>query len=189
MSCRPGAVTVFSVRASVPILWAGGRLGDHLECSPACLLRFQQPARLREQPRRSIRRAVSWSRIKSPAARILPVPWFNPAAFAAPPACVAYSASNPKPCAVGNTQRNQFRGPGYFSDNVSIFKSFPIFRESSLEARFDAFDMSNTPAFGLPNGTLGSNLGKITGTLGSGVGNVNGVASSRVLEASVKISF
>jgi hypothetical protein len=49
--------------------------------------------------------------------------------------------------------------------------------------------MTNTPAFGLPNGTLGSNLGKITGTLGSGVGNVNGVASSRVLEASVKITF
>ena len=117
------------------------------------------------------------------------VPWFNPVAFAAPPACVAYSATNPVPCAVGNTQRNQFRGPGYFSDNVSLFKSFPIFRESSLEARFDAFNMTNTPAFGLPNGTLGSNLGKITGTLGSGVGNVNGVGSSRVLEASVKISF
>ena len=49
--------------------------------------------------------------------------------------------------------------------------------------------MTNTPAFGQPNGTLGSNLGKITGTLGSGVGNVNGVGSSRVLEASVKISF
>jgi hypothetical protein len=118
------------------------------------------------------------------------VTWFNPASFAAPAACVAYSASNPNPCAVGNTQRNQFRGPGYFSDNVSLFKNFPIYHESSsLEARFDAFDMTNTPAFGQPNGTLGSNLGKITGTLGSGVGNVNGVASSRVLEASVKIRF
>jgi hypothetical protein len=118
------------------------------------------------------------------------VAWFNPASFTAPPACVAYSASNPIPCAVGNTQRNQFRGPGYFTDNVSLFKSFPIYHESTmLEARFDAFDMTNTPAFGLPNGTLGSNLGKITGTLGSGVGNVNGVASSRVLEASVKITF
>jgi hypothetical protein len=118
------------------------------------------------------------------------VAWFNPSSFAAPPACVAYSASNPNPCAVGNTQRNQFRGPGYFTDNVSLFKSFPIYHDSSmLEARFDAFDMTNTPAFGLPNGTLGSNLGKITGTLGSGVGNVNGVASSRVLEASVKITF
>jgi hypothetical protein len=49
--------------------------------------------------------------------------------------------------------------------------------------------MSNTPAFGLPNGTVGSNLGKITGTLGSGVGNVNGVGGPRVLQAAVKISF
>ena len=117
------------------------------------------------------------------------VAWFNPASFAAPAACVAYSASNPNPCAVGNTQRNQFRGPGYFADNVSLFKSFPIFRESAFEARFDAFNMSNTPEFGQPNATLGSNLGKITGTLGSGVGNVNGVGGPRVLQAAVKITF
>jgi len=49
--------------------------------------------------------------------------------------------------------------------------------------------MSNTPAFGLPNGTVGGNLGHITGTLGSGVGNVNGVGGPRVLQAAVKISF
>src|SRR3984957_5001122 len=115
--------------------------------------------------------------------------WFNPASFAAPAACVAYSASNPVACTVGNTQRNQFRGPGYFSDNLSLFKSFPIFRESSLEVRADAFNLTNTPAFGLPNATLGSNLGKITGTLGSGVGNVNGVGGPRVLQAAVKIAF
>ncbi len=117
------------------------------------------------------------------------VTWFDPAAFVAPQACVAYTPANPVPCAVGNTQRNQFRGPGYFSDNLSLFKSFPIFRESSLEARFDAFNLTNTPAFGLPNGTLGANLGKITGTLGSGVGNVNGVGGPRVLQAAVKITF
>ena len=115
--------------------------------------------------------------------------WFNPASFAAPAACVAYTAANPVACTVGNTQRNQFRGPGYFSDNISLFKSFSIFRESALEVRFDAFNMTNTPAFGLPNATLGSNLGKITGTLGSGVGNVNGVGGPRVLQASAKITF
>ncbi len=115
--------------------------------------------------------------------------WFNTSAFSAPPACTAYSATNQVACAVGTSQRNQFRGPGYFSDNVSLFKSFPIFREAALEARFDAFNMTNTPAFGLPNGTVGSNLGKITGTLGSGVGNVNGVGGPRVLQAAVKVSF
>ncbi len=112
--------------------------------------------------------------------------WFNPKAFAAPAACAPAVAL---PCAVGDTQRNQFRGPGYFSDNISLFKSFPIYRESALEARFDAFNLTNTPAFGLPNSTLGANLGKITSTLGSGVGNVNGVGGPRVLQASVKISF
>lgn len=76
------------------------------------------------------------------------------------------------PCALGNTGRNQFRGPAYFSDNLSMFKVFPIHHDVNLEARFDAF-----------------NLGKITSTLGSGVGNVNGVGGSRVLQAAVKITF
>lgn len=106
------------------------------------------------------------------------VTWFDPTAFSSPTSGI-----------VGNTQRNQFRGPGYFSDNLSLFKSFPIFRESALEARFDAFNLTNTPAFGLPNGSLGTNLGKISSTLGSGVGNVNGVGGPRVLQAAVKITF
>jgi hypothetical protein len=114
-------------------------------------------------------------------------PWFNTAAFTAPPAC-SYTPGNP--CAVGNTQRNQFRGPAYFSDDLSIFKSFPVYRESMLEARFDAFNMTNTPAFGLPNSTVGSkSFGEITSILNSGVGNVNGVGGPRVLQAAVKFTF
>jgi hypothetical protein len=116
--------------------------------------------------------------------------WFDPASFVAPPSCVAYTATNPVPCVLGDTGRNQFRGPGYFSDNLSMFKSFPLFRERvAMEARFDAFNLTNTPAFGLPGSSLGSNLGKVTSTLGSGVGNVNGVGGPRVLQAAVKISF
>jgi hypothetical protein len=117
------------------------------------------------------------------------VTWFDPSAFSAPAACAAYSASNPVACTVGNTQRNQFRGPGYLSDNLSIFKRFQLYNESNLELRFDAFNATNTPGFGLPTATLGSNLGKITSTLGSGSGNVNSVGGPRVLQASVKISF
>ena len=117
--------------------------------------------------------------------------WFNTAAFAAPSTCTAYSAANPVACTVGNTQRNQFRGPGYFSDNLSLFKNFPLFRERvSMETRVDAFNMTNTPAFGLPGTGFGSSsFGKITSTLGSGVGNVNGVGGPRVLQAAVKITF
>jgi hypothetical protein len=121
--------------------------------------------------------------------------WFDPGTatnpnFQAPATCVLYTAANPTACALGSTGRNQFRGPGYLSNNLSLFKNFPIFRESSLEARFDAFNLTNTPAFGLPNSnSTSSNFGQITGTLGSGAGNVNGVGGSRVLQAAVKISF
>jgi hypothetical protein len=117
------------------------------------------------------------------------VAWFNPASFAAPATCTPYSSTNPVACAVGNVNRNQFRGPGYFYDSASLFKIFPIHEAVNLEARFDAFNATNTPAFANPVSSLGTSLGKITSTLGSGVGNVNGVGGPRVLQASLKISF
>jgi hypothetical protein len=92
---------------------------------------------------------------------------------------------------VGNTQRNQFRGPGFIQNNLSIFKSFPAFRESAFEVRFDAFQLSNTPQFANPQvGTFGNaNYGQITSTVGSGQGSVNGVGGGRSLQASAKFSF
>jgi hypothetical protein len=121
--------------------------------------------------------------------------WFNPASFSnaassfTTPGLAPCPVTYVGPCAVGNTQRNQFRGPADFSDNISLFKSFPIFREAALETRFDAFNATNTPQFANPSGSLGSNLGKITSTLGSGVGNVNGVGGPRVLQAAVMVTF
>lgn len=106
------------------------------------------------------------------------VSWFDPSVFSAPTAGI-----------VGTTQRNQFRGPADFGNNLSLFKSFPIFRESNLEVRGDAFNLSNTPQFANPSATLGSTLGRITSTLGSGVGNVNGVGGPRVLQAGAKLTF
>jgi hypothetical protein len=117
-------------------------------------------------------------------------PWFDPTVF-----------SPPSGIAVGNTGRDQFYGPGYVQDNLSLFKSFPIFREASLETRIDAFQLSNTPQFANPNtgitpsstsapGAFGSGaFGTITNTLGSGQGSVNGVGGGRTLQASAKISF
>jgi hypothetical protein len=121
--------------------------------------------------------------------------WFDTTAFTQPSGCPAA----PAPCTgqnvgLGNTGRNQFRGPGYIQDNLSIFKSFPLFRETALEARFEAFQLSNTPQFANPNSNnttifTASNFGQVTSTLGSGQGSVNGVGGGRTLQASVKISF
>ncbi len=111
--------------------------------------------------------------------------WFDPTAFSQPAGCTV------SPCQLGNTGRNQFRGPGYIQDNVSLFKSFNIFREAALETRIEAFQLSNTPQFNNPNsGSISAtNFGQVTGTLGSGQGSVNGIGGGRSLQASARISF
>jgi hypothetical protein len=114
-------------------------------------------------------------------------PWFNTSVFSQPTGCTATPCPNP---GLGNTGRNQFRGPGYIQDNASISKQIVLFREIDLEARIDAFQLSNTPQFANPNGTLTSTtFGTITGTVGSGSGNVNGVGGARTLQGGLKLSF
>ena len=117
--------------------------------------------------------------------------WFDPAPFnvTQPTGCTGQS-----PCTapvLGNTGRNQFRGPGYLQDNASIFKKFNLYREAAIEVRIDAFQLSNTPQFGLPasSSNTASNFGQITSTLGSGQGSVNGIGGGRSLQGSAKITF
>ncbi len=106
--------------------------------------------------------------------------WFDPTAF-----------SQPTGVRTGNTGRNQFYGPGYIQDNLSVFKNFALFREATLETRLDAFQLSNTPQFANPGtGTIGaSTFGRITSTLGSGQGSVNGIGGGRSLQAAATIRF
>ncbi len=120
--------------------------------------------------------------------------WLDPTAFSQPAGCTTPYPSCDASVALGNTGRNQFRGPGYVQDNVSLFKSFPIFREAALETRIDAFQLSNTPQFNNPNSGSGniftaSNFGQVTSTVGSGQGSVNGIGGGRTLQASVGITF
>jgi hypothetical protein len=113
--------------------------------------------------------------------------WFNTSNFSQPTGCTSTPCANP---GLGNTGRNQFRGPGYVQDNASLSKKIAIWREMSMETRIDAIQLSNSPQFGQPNGSLtSSNFGQITGTLGSGQGTVNGVGGGRSLQGSVRISF
>jgi hypothetical protein len=123
-------------------------------------------------------------------------PWFqndqgalgSSATWQQPTGCTGQS-----PCTapvLGNTGRNQFRGPGYIQDNASLFKKFTLFRETALEFRIDAFQLSNTPQFGQPSSTItSSSFGEVTSTLGSGQGSVNGVGGGRTLQGSLKITF
>ena len=90
---------------------------------------------------------------------------------------------------VGNTGRNQFYGPGYFQNNLSMFKDFAITERWILNVRADAFQLTNTPQFANPQASLTSGtFGQVTSTLGSGSG-VNGVGGGRALQLSAKLSF
>jgi len=122
-------------------------------------------------------------------------PWLDVSAFTQPGGCptTGCNASNVQ---LGNSGRNQFRGPGFIQNNVSISKSFPLWHEkAALETKLDAFQLSNTPQFAVPlSGSgnpigPGSNVGRITNTLGSGQGSVNGVGGGRSLQASARITF
>ena len=119
--------------------------------------------------------------------------WLDPSSFSQPSGCPSGNVPCPSP-GLGNTGRNQFRGPAYLQDNFSLAKSIKVYREMAAEVRIDAVQLSNSPQFNNPNSGSGtiisnSNFGLVTSTLGSGQGTVNGIGGGRSLQGSVRISF
>jgi hypothetical protein len=74
-----------------------------------------------------------------------PGEWFNVAAFTPAAQFV-----------IGSSSRNPVRGPGLQDVDIMIGKTFRITERVSFEFRAEAFNMTNTPAFGDPNGSFGS---------------------------------
>ena len=55
---------------------------------------------------------------------------------------------------IGTARKNPLYGPHYRHVDLSIFKSFPVYRESTLEFRAEAFNIANTTNFNTPNAAL-----------------------------------
>ena len=55
---------------------------------------------------------------------------------------------------IGTERRNPLYGPHFRHVDLSVFKSFPVSRESSIEFRAEAFNIINTTNFETPNNTL-----------------------------------
>jgi len=113
--------------------------------------------------------------------------YFNPTAFAEP---------NPpgtptQNLRYGNTGRNAFRGPGYFTMNLSVARQFKLTERIALQLRADAIHFTNTPHFNNPSSTLGaSNFGEITGTLSPpGQGFFGNDPGARVLWLGARVTF
>ena len=64
----------------------------------------------------------------------------------------------------GNVGRNTMRGPGVVNMDLSLFRSFRLTEKLQTEFRAEAFNFTNTPHFGTPNGNANSsNFGKVLG--------------------------
>lgn len=73
--------------------------------------------------------------------------WFNISAFAVPPMGT-----------FGTFSRNVLRADGRNNLDLSIFRNFPLTERTRLEFRAEAFNVTNSPIWGLPNSNISSNL-------------------------------
>ncbi|HEV2213803.1 MAG TPA: hypothetical protein VGR64_00860, partial [Terracidiphilus sp.] len=95
--------------------------------------------------------------------------WFNPAAFATPP---AYT--------YGNVGRNSVFGPGMQTMDIGVTRSFDITEKSRFEARAEFFNAFNHTNLDIPNRFVNtSSFGSITGPATSG----------REIQVSARVSF
>ena len=102
--------------------------------------------------------------------------WFDPSAWA-----------QPEGVRFGNTGRNQFRGPGGVNLDLGIFRSFPMGGTRKLELRVQAANVTNTPKFNNPNGSLtSSTFMRITSAAS---GNTFGSYGERQIQIGVRFEF
>jgi hypothetical protein len=68
------------------------------------------------------------------------------------------------PYTFGNAARNLIEGPGSVNFDYAVYKYFRITEGKRLQFRAEAFNLFNTPHFGVPNAQVGNrNLGQIAG--------------------------
>jgi hypothetical protein len=98
--------------------------------------------------------------------------------------CKGVSGTNafslPAPGVFGNSARNNLRGPGLVNIDASISRNFAIMERIKLQFRAEAFNLTNTVAFGLPNANIsGGSPGVITSL----------AADPRIMQFALRLSF
>jgi len=102
--------------------------------------------------------------------------WYNAAAFAIPAQLPGQTATM-----FGNASRGILRGPAQHNVDFSMFKNFDFGETWKLQFRAEAFNLFNTPQYGLPSAAVDvpGQAGVISGT----------VHSSRQLQLALKLAF
>jgi len=83
------------------------------------------------------------------------------------------------PYVFGDTGLNILRAPGDVNLDFSLFKMFPITERLNLQFRAEAFNLFNTPHFGLPNGAIGT----------PAAGRISGAGPARQIQLALKLMF
>jgi hypothetical protein len=99
----------------------------------------------------------------------------------------------------GTLSRNSINGPGFQNVDLSLAKTFPVFREANLQFRADAFNVMNHPNLGQPTNQFSVTAPTATapGTVTAGkFGQISATrfpigdsGSSRQLQMSLKLLF
>jgi len=88
------------------------------------------------------------------------VNWFNDAAFSAP-------VNSGPGTGFGNVVKGTFRGPSLSNWDAAVIRSFPVYRETSLDFRAEYFNVLNHTELANPNTNFSnSSFGTITSTQG-----------------------
>jgi len=137
--------------------------------------------------------------------------WYNPCAFAEP---MGILNSGNLICAPGSTvgtggcrypsgvtdpatvaaflgsKQNIVYGPGYWRNDVSLFKNFPVWREQYIQFRADIFNVFNHPTWANPS-VLNNDPGARAGGFINGPKNLGGVNSpdARFIQLAAKYYF
>lgn len=87
--------------------------------------------------------------------------WLNAAAFAVPQTADGTYR-------YGSLRRNSLAGPGYFNLDAAVTRDMRLGRTLRLQLRWEVFNATNHPSYGLPNADLGSaDFGTIRTTVGA----------------------
>ncbi|WP_263350742.1 carboxypeptidase-like regulatory domain-containing protein [Acidicapsa acidisoli] len=104
------------------------------------------------------------------------------------PATVLGDFTGPVGFGVGG--RNTLRGPGAFTFDAGLGKTFPVVEKVNVKFRADAFNALNHPVFSNPISDItSSEFGQITGTLTSATNGAFTNTGARVMQFSLRVEF
>lgn len=89
----------------------------------------------------------------------------------------------------GNAGHYSLRTPSYFDVDAALDRKFQVTERFIVEARVEAFDVTNHPNFGGPTPSTGVSLGENANVSSSSFGRITTAGDPRIMQGAIKITF